>query len=204
MLHPLNWKIRLLLTQQRGPHFIPKWRTIKGWCNAKERHSFWKKEMFQCTTVPSEKPSPSALPDAVIQFNPPRLSFNPNYALKAPCSRLLQSHNSWKAAVSTRRLMWWKRRQLQSHKTTLISTDNVVMKRRCTPVCAFCCPLMCVTVPPEPSEMHSSAGCFVLTWMATPFFSLGSVNDWHQSWAAAWWMNSSSSVNQRQRWYLQR
>lgn len=128
----------------------------------------------------SEKPSPSALPDAVIQFNPLCLSFNSNYALKPPRSCLLQSHNSWRAAVSSRRLMWWKRRQLQSHKTALISSLKLIMWRwkDAAPLCVLsvvlCEPLMCVTVLPEPSEMRSSACCFVLTCQQHLCFSEGS------------------------------
>lgn len=115
----------------------------------------------------SEKPSPSALPDAVIQFNPPCLSFKPNYALKPPRSCLLQSHNSWRAAVSSRRLMLWTRRQLHSHKTALISNLKLIMWRW-----KDAAPL-CVTVLPEPSEMRSSVCCFVLTCQATPLFLWG-------------------------------
>lgn len=167
--------------------------------------------MFQCTSVQSGKPCPSALPDAVIQFNPPRLSFNPNYALKPPRSCLLQSHNTWRAAVSSRRLMWWKRRQLQSHKTALISSLTLMMwrwKDAAPLVCAFCCPLwasdVCYCTTGAFRDSQQQRLLLYFNFPANTFVSLGGVNDCHQRWAAEWRMNSSSSVDHRRCWDLQR
>lgn len=164
--------------------------------------------MFQCTPVQSEKSSPSALPDAVIQFNPPCLSFNPNYALKPPRSCLLQSHNSWRAAVSSWRLMWWKRRQLQSHKTALISSLKLIMWwwRDAAPLCVLSVSsvsLWCVLLYSR-SLQRRTAALVTLFYLTRQHLCFSGGSDWHQRWAAEWQMNSSSSAGQRQCWDLQR